>query len=406
MKYIIITPNLSGIGGAEIYTLKRYEHLTDKGYNVLIITGEIEPFILKDKFRNAQIYCNTIFLHHPHFNSFRKRNKIYNYFINNANIDKKEEVIIESHSLNSSLHAEYISNKLTSKHLTYLLNEQKITSKYYCKKTINYYLDKCIKGELIGINSKTIPIVFNNSNVMNNYINIGFDTRDLTTDNQIIDELINQSDGFRIGTISRLEKKYLYELYKVMSEMSANDIINKYNLFIIGDSNDKAISNKIKTDFKNTKNFNVHLLGYINPLSKSFFKNIHVFVGMGTSAVNSISSNCPTIVVDPSNNRCSGIFGIDTSNFAYPDDGIYYDLDEKIKEILFNKDKAEIAKKRGVELFYSEFDQKSIMNKIDAYIINIETKKNTVKFKRTTSSYLHLAIFFIFGDKLHKKILR
>ena len=125
-----------------------------------------------------------------------------------------------------------------------------------------------------------------------------------------------------------------------------------------------------------------------------------VFVGMGTASINAISQNCISINIDPRNGmqKSSGIFGSDTTNFAYSESGKLYDIFTKLEDVfLCNKEKMEKKKKKGRTLFEEEFEMGACFKKLDNAIENI----TPVKMRKSLSiPYIYrIIVMLLFAIK-------
>ena len=104
-----------------------------------------------------------------------------------------------------------------------------------------------------------------------------------------------------------------------------------------------------------------------------------IFIGMGTASINAISQGCATINIDPRSNKASGVFGVDTNNFAYSENNKLYKIEDKIAELLKDAKKLAVAKERGLYLFKESFTNEASFNKLD-YLLN-KSEKNKLFFK-------------------------
>ena len=100
-----------------------------------------------------------------------------------------------------------------------------------------------------------------------------------------------------------------------------------------------------------------------------------IFIGMGTASINAISQGCATINIDPRSNKASGVFGVDTNNFAYSENNKLYKIEDKIAELLKDAKKLAVAKERGLYLFKESFTNEASFNKLD-YLLNKSEKIN------------------------------
>lgn len=370
-NYIIFTPSIANIGGAELYVMRRAVYLKSKGWNVKIITSIGSPILIKefDYFPTLIINFNASFKYIPAKKKEIVLNQIFD-FIGISNI-------IESHTLHDAIICEVIAQKKHLKHIIYLLQESPI--KNIRDKKINQFFNfKLYRKELFGITNQSLSLIFDRriNESLNNYVNVPFDIRELDkgTDNFFFPNTSKRD--FVIATISRLEKEYVVPLIKSIYNFSNNNKL-KLQLIIYGDSKDQKVKQKLELQFKNTNKLNIYFPGYLFPLPYNLFSKLDAFLGMGTSVVNSIAAGCPTLVIDPRSYKCAGILAKDISNFAYAENEIEYSIEQKLLEIKsMNEVELNTLKKRSLIFFNENYEMNSVLKKMDTLIES--SKKNIV----------------------------
>lgn len=374
--YILITPRVTFLGGAQLYVLRRAKFIQQKGDDALVITGEHNGnFILEKKFNGIPL-INIPFLNDPiNYNIIKYQKNILRNILSKY---KNHEIIIESHTNKLAVWGELIAQKHKCKHIVYLLDYPKLDFiSEFCYRNIFKY--KFHRNEIIGISENFLPRMLNINKNNNPYVNIGIDKNELceTSIPKLNFDLFLNS--FVIGSIGRLEKDYIEPMIKEVIHF-ANISNGMFSLIVAGDSDIPFKRNVLIKKYTNNNltiknNLKVYFPGYIEPLGKDFFKNIDIFIGQGTSVVNSISVGCPTLVVRKNGEITDGFLGIDTNCFGYSTSQNQWKLREKLIQIYTDKDLRIKAKLKGQILFESEFELNTCFKKFDKIIANSSKTK-------------------------------
>ncbi|EPC09181.1 glycosyltransferase [Fusobacterium ulcerans] len=403
--YIIITPRLSSLGGAELYAIRRAEYLKEKKIEVILIAQEVNSKALKlGKIRVLEI---EELISDSIFSRKTQLEKINRYIENNFN--DFDEVYIETNFLRHVFLGEKIAKKYFGRHLFYMLVEMEL----YKTKYIELLRFKLDRNEMIGVNNRTLDISLGkywNNKYEENYVNVGFSKKEIEEDHNF-DKKYIKNKNFRILTISRLEKTYVENLIKDVIKLSTKYSNVNFELTIIGDSKNKIIRKKLENKYKTQKNFIINFLGYIYPLKKNYFYESDIFVGMGTAAISGIAMGCATICIDPRNNKASGYFGVDTNNCAYSKNDKTYEIFELIEKIILNPNLKNIIEKEGEKIFIKEYELIQTMKKLDNYMFfnNFKKKyweKNIIIFKEEIRYFTWKIKVFNFVLLIKNKIFK
>lgn len=390
------------MGGAQLFVLRRSLHLVKMGYEVHIIVAEQSDYYpLKDKFNDSPIYVIPETGMRLAQVSKERQNSVTEEFLHI--IDGCETCYVESHTLYAIEWGEIFSVKCGAHHLAYPLAEPLI-SNYKFQPGLKIFKDKLSKGEFYGCTSTSLKVMFGGKKVPDNYINIGYDESELSESSIPSINYSPLEKDYVITTITRFEKKYIEPLADAAAEMAKKYSSQKFVLLIAGGSPDKKRTVYLTENYNNKRynlsNLDIRYLGYINTLGKDIFNMSDVFVGMGTASINAISQRCITINIDPRNGmtKSSGIFGIDTHNFAYSESGHVYSIFSKLEEVyLSNEERKEEIKSIGRTLFENEFEINACFKKIDDVI----TRLRPVMYRKSLeiSIYYRLVVQALFKLK-------
>ncbi len=273
------------------------------------------------------------------------------------------------------------------KHIAYLLNEGRVNNYRYYPGGLFYFKYK--RGELFGTSKESLINIFENEviNNFNQFINVSFDPKELYEfSTPLISNLGLLNDAITVTTISRLEKGYLNTLVKSVIDYSVKNSRQKINFIIGGGTVHKRIEEDLMENSlsmaKNIPNLNIIFTGYISKLGKDLFEKTDIFVGMGTSSINAISQGCATLIVNPNTGKTTGVFGVDTENFAYPTDkGRVFEIEEKLFELINDRNKMLTAKENGRILFNKEFTNNVSFEKLDFLLRNSDKKEDYYNYR-------------------------
>lgn len=384
--YIIVTYNVCNQGGAQLYVLRRVKYLRQQGYEVhIIVSFDNGNFILKEDFSGFPIHYYPELKKQPLRYSIKKTNKILNRIISDLHISNSN-IYIESHTLLLGLWAEKIAFRLSAKHLIYCLSELPPIRQARLYPGRKFFEAKYECGELYGCSSKSIEKIFDRTFSSNNYVNIAFDEKELAEESSPKLNIKVEEKEFVILTVTRLDKTYVEPLVHATCQLAKKYPTQSFKLIIAGGSKTKGREEYLFKTFSNDKvrisNLKIIFTGYINALGKDIFNFSNVFVGMGTASINAISQKCLTLNIDPlADNSCSGFFGMDTTNFAYPDDGKHYTIFEKLEQAYrLESSERELYVRKGRALFEQSYQLESCFGNLDKVFDTIAVVKSEPKF--------------------------
>ena len=399
-KYIFVTYNVCNMGGGQLYVLRRCKHLLAKGYDILVIIAyDSGYFPLEDQFSGVSI------LHIPEIetlsiNTGRKRKKEILNQISRFTAGCKD-IYIESHTLPAIEWGELIAAELNARHLAYPLAEP-LYSKVRFSPAKEIIKRKLYAGEFYGCTSVSLRKIFNRDLPFNNYVNIGFETDELVEKCIPQIDIFKKKDNFVITTIGRLSKEYFEPFIVAVVDFAIVHPEQSIVLILAGGSPDKTRVQYLHTKYNNDsvglKNLNIVYTGYIEKLGKDIFKQTDVFVGMGTAVINSISQGCATIIIDAHDRMqySSGLFGIDTFNFAYSENGKLWPIKDKIEEVYRATDEEKRKFSQcGKQLFDESYNNKVCMEKLDNIIqaLPIVEKKNIPQNSWFYITYVNVGVY-------------
>ena len=229
--YIIIAGALQGLGGGELYNLRRAKYLTKLGYEVIFITN----FIDKNQIKLKELKEYKI-LAFPEI-EFNK-NGIEKLIRKDIPLEKNKKIYIEANYFWSF--GEKLAKELQCKSLIYIMAEQD----FFNWKDKDFYLKKLKKEEVIGVTEETLRICFgkywDKEKYKNQYVNVGFYKEEIVSNTVKEKEfkLEKKKNCVRITTVSRFEKTYIEDMIKSVYRIAEEYKDIKIELVLIGDSKD------------------------------------------------------------------------------------------------------------------------------------------------------------------------
>lgn len=396
--YIIIAGALQGLGGGELYNLRRAKYLTKLGYEVIFITNYIDKSKIKlEELKEYEI----LFFPEIEFN----KKGIEKIIAKRVLERKKEKIYIESNYFWSF--GEKLAKELKCKNLIYIMAEQD----FFNWEDRGFYIKKLEKGEVIGVTKETLRISFGKywdaKKYSNQYVNIGFSQEEIKSNLLMAKELkLEKKENYiRIVTVSRFEKIYIEDMIKSVYEIAKKYNNKKIELILIGDSKNGEKKLELMKKYKSRDNIDIRFLGYINPLFSEIYINADLFIGMGTALINAASFGCISLGIDPRNNESSGFFSKDVDTVGYRKDDNTFPIVRKLEEFFLMSDKMKNElKEETLKLFRQEFEFENIMLKLDNIIFNIPKDNEYIEVSMTLKMRVKYFLYKLRLLSLVKKI--
>lgn len=318
-KYVILIPNITGMGGAQMYVRNKLIYMQENGWEVDLISAYsgkvyIENLIKYDYYIPELIFCNYLF-------NRKKRSQIIDNVIKRIFDRKYVEIVIESTCIPTCTWGEEIAKKCNARHFCYLLQEDNtITSRILQK----YFIFKYNRRELASITDNSIydmflpfaPISLEQSIACqlpafcNNVIE--------DIDSNWLKIVENVSCDYKIGFLSRLDKPFVLPVLK--------DIINyvkiysnKHFLLVLvgGTTEGKVGESQIYNMFRHIPNVHLIITGLMFPIPTKLFDLFDVFLTSAGSAWVCMKSGIPTISIDGKDFKPIGILGRTTNHSLF-----------------------------------------------------------------------------------------
>lgn len=338
-KYILLTPTISDMGGAQMYIRNKAIVLERQGWVLFVMCGRDDNVVISElksiSHRIPEINFN------PFLFPLKKRERLIKEFKNVILPDNNDEIVIESTCLSESLWGEMFAREIKAKHFIYLLQEDNIIeSKLY----FDFLSFKLSRHELAAIDQMSLYKMFYP------WSQISIDESKRASlpacCTNVVEDISSPFEAkidsakfdYRIGVLTRLEKPFLIPTIKKIVDFANNNKENSFILLVIGGSPIMNKINKIIRSLKEkTHNLDICITGYMYPVSRSLINKCDVFVSSAGSAYVTYEEGIPTISIDGKDYEPIGVMGYTTNNCLFRENEPIVLLDELLKEVLFDK---------------------------------------------------------------------
>ena len=311
-KYVILSPGINSVGGAQIYIRNKMIYLRENKWDVFIFYYLNHKVYIDDlkEFKD----CIHQLSAPPSYYNKQTTKKIINTIC--ERIGYGDDIIIESHTICTALWGELIAQELNAKHLVFLLQE--IFPR--CNIEVFRFLDyKHKRKELVGINKESLRHLFlgyksvadeeayslvaacNNSvEYVNSYENF-----------------IDEASDVNIVCIGRCDKNYVLKCVCETNKFCEIYPQKRVNLIIAGGCKDNNVLENLAMCAK-ADNLNLSITGYIFPIPQQLLEQATFVVAGAGSARCAAAIPVLTISMDVEGSPI-GMFGIDTKSTIYSD---------------------------------------------------------------------------------------
>lgn len=337
-KLIIFTDVVSGYGGAQLLIARRIKYLQAQGIKTyIVVRRHLGAYPLEEEYGDAPI------LYQPNINrpfSF-VTNKQKESLVLQIRLFVKEvdaETIVESHSMQECVWAEYFSSKVGAKHVFYSIDGAERFSHYLYYPNKDFFFYKYKKHEIAAITPYALSTSLGREKEYDeDYLRVPFDPEEILDKTIPSLEYSKPSDTIRISTITRLDKfSFIPFIDDVVNHARHTD--RKIVLSVYGSCTNKSLEKEIKSRYEGVKfssNLTIKFIGQVK-MGRDLFEYTDVYFGIGTAVLNAASQKIPTAVINTDGNSLSYcIFGVDTREFAFCHDADrVYDISEIIERAM------------------------------------------------------------------------
>lgn len=330
--YIIFTPELGNMGGAQMYTSNKTAYLKRNGWDVQVFyykkggdikLTELLPYkdnYIKD-FRSAFYYVPKWYMA-----------KLAKYI--KEKTKDADEIVIETHLVELAYWGEALAKLIGARHICNFLEEQidPLTDDKAA-----YFEYKLHRWELMNSSVGSQKRLFKGYYKQENeaYANsVKFVCSNVVSSEPLLVDFA-KSD-FTILTIGRLDKPYVEPMTERICDFASRFPSKTMNVVYVGGSPDGELEKSIPESFNHLRNVNVYMLGYTFPVPKALLDLSDVGIASANSILVTANHNIPTICLDINDYCALGVYGYTTKNKFLRQTEPKEDVSNLLEDILVN----------------------------------------------------------------------
>ena len=318
-KYIIITPSIINMGGAQMYIRNKLLYMQNCGWVANIFSSQKGEVCISE-LRSYNIIFPELGLPYYLFPR-RKRDALVQSLVNRILDSDYEDIVIESTCMAQSTWAEVIAENCNARHLTYLLQESNQISS---QTLLDFFVHKYQRHELAGINDRSIfdmfesfsPISMEQSKKCHLPAFCTNVVEDI--DSEWMEKIKARHYDYLVGCLSRLDKPFIIPALKDFVSYASAYPDKRFLLVLLGGAPEGSrIINNIKEIFYSITNVELIITGYMFPISTRLLALFNVFFTSAGSSWVCMRSGIPTISIDGNDCKPIGILGRTTNNSLF-----------------------------------------------------------------------------------------
>jgi glycosyltransferase involved in cell wall biosynthesis len=332
-RYILLTPALGNMGGAQMYAANKCIYLENHGWEVNVFYYQNFPIKIKSLEKHKS---NLIpdFSYGFYFIPAKRRREILDQI--KACVSKDDNVIVETHLLSLAYWGELVAKEVGGRHIINFLEEGVPA---FNDRQLAFFEFKLRNWELMNAEEICLHRVFK-KHFKEEYLQYEHRVDFMCTN--VIDESDNthydfKTCDFSILSIGRLDKPYmvtmLEEIKKFVSEFSQLS----FNLIFVGGSDSGEEEERIPTVFHEFGNVNVYMLGFTFPVPLSIIQSAGVGIASANSILVTADQGIPTIAVDIHDYKAIGVYGHTTRNKFLRTDEPLIPISSLLKDVLIEE---------------------------------------------------------------------
>ena len=391
-KYIIITPTINNMGGAQMYVRNKVLYCREEGWETLVIAGQGDNILIPElmEFKNSFYELNFP----TYFYTNSVRNKILKELISLAKITENDEVIVESTGFSNSTWAELLSREIGAKHFFFLLQERNIVNNKGLQKFLKFKFER---REIAGIKKTTLCDLFRpffSIDELSSYsLSAACNNVVVDIDSPLVKELDEKKHDYIVGLISRLDKPFVRPAVADFCTSTAKHPNKSFLFLVIGDAPyNTGITRDLKKKIKQYDNIDLIVTGYLYPIPLCLIRKCDVNLASAGSSRVGERSGVPTIGFDGNDLKPIGILGKTTNSILFREAGTPIPiLEDLLNDILikkkYEKDKPSFPSLRPD--FHSHFVFIQASEKIKDYF-NVDSIARETSDEKVVSAVLAL----------------
>lgn len=379
-KYIILTPSIGDMGGAQMYTANKVIYLRKNGWDVSVyyclpykklLIEDLKAFdgnYLPDMQYGIQYLPN------------RRKKQLVDTICQETN--KFEIFVIETHLVTLAMLGEMVAKRTKGRHVINFLEEHPHALSW---REARYYEFKLKRREILNASVASMKRLFG-AHYKDEYQQFehksSFFCSNVVGDNDFNISSINKSD-FNLLSIGRLDKPYIETLVLELKKfVKKNNNEYSFNIHFVGGSNSGTVEKWIGQELGVIENVNLYLYGFVYPIPSGLIDIADIALASANSILVTAERGCPTISIDMNDYGSIGIFGYTTENKFNRMTEPFVPISEMLEAVLIKKtiavDRIEITTKNSGR-------NRSQMEENVSYIKCMDDKKEYYEENKTYS---------------------
>lgn len=308
-KYVIITPEIGNMGGAQMFTENKVRYLRSHNWEVFVFY--YIPYA-NPKLPLLQEYSGNWIPELSYGFFYVPKYKITQICKRIASIVGDGEIIIETQLITLAYWGELFARYLGARHIINALEEQ---IPVFSDKENKFFEYKLKRWEFMNATEKRLHNVFK-GRYKDEYLkytnSVSFKCTNVVSEDNTVEIELPNCD-YTILSIGRLDKDYVIPMTNEIKKFCLSYPNKKFNIIYVGGSLDGSKEREIPLMLK-CENANVYMMGYTFPISYDIIKSADVSIASANSVLVTADNGVPTICVDMNDSFGIGVYNFTTMN--------------------------------------------------------------------------------------------
>lgn len=310
-KYVILTPEIGNMGGAQMYVENKVKYLCKNGWEVQVfyyIYGENLKLPTLRQYKDNYIHD---FVYAYYYVPKFKRESILKTIADK--VGNADEIVVESQLLTLSFWGELIAEKLGGIHIVNFLEEH-VPS--FSEKEYAFFSYKVKRWEFMNASQWSLKRVFKEKltdEILRYQHQTSFQCANVVDDKIVYKGNFAKCD-YTILSIGRLDKNYIMPMVDEIQRFAKQYIGKRINVIFVGGSLDGSKEKEITEKLCGLRNLHCYVLGYMFPVPADILKLADVAIACANSVLVTANYGIPTICVDMNDSYGIGVYNYTTMN--------------------------------------------------------------------------------------------
>lgn len=301
MKYVILTGDISGMGGGQKYCSNKVLVYSERGIKVIVISAVKGTVVLN----NLKEYSDNVIpeiLFPPNTYTKTEFNKTINRIVDIVG-KLDNESIIDSSNLACALWGEFIAKQYNCKNMCYFIDETFRIE----PSDLDFLRFKLLRHELYGSSNKIIPMIFKDNSLDGEKYSFKPYCSNVVED--VPSDYKKELGRVCICYFGRLDKAYIYRTLNKSIVFFTSHPETIFDVLLIGGTSNHSIINDIKSLMEPISNVCLIITGYLYPIPRDIFSEIDICIASAGCINVSVREGTHTIAVNTITGEVTGIPG-------------------------------------------------------------------------------------------------